>query len=244
LILLLYVEVKGESFVALYYSVTRLSGEIKVAELEAIRVFLADDHAMVREGIAALVANANDIKIVGQCGNGLEVVNAVKECDPDVIVLDITMPGLNGLDVCRELRRKIDGIEVLVLTMHSDEQLVARAIENGATGYLLKESAAEQLAEAIRRVAAGEIFLGPGISNKALQQIGRIDNDPYEKLSARERQVLQLIAEGKTNRQIAEILNLSTKTIDTHRTRLMRKLNIHDQTSLVKFAIRQGIISA
>ena len=121
--------------------------------------------------------------------------------------------------------------------------LSPRALENGATGYLLKESAAEQLAEAIRRVAASEIYLGPGISHRALQQMGKEEKDPYRKLSTRERQVLQLIAEGKTNKQIAEVLNLSAKTVDTHRTRLMRKLNIHEQTSLVKFAIRQGIVA-
>lgn len=214
-----------------------------VTDLDAIRVFLADDHAMVREGIAALVCNETDIAIVGQCGDGLAVVEEVVRTAPDVVVLDVTMPGLNGIDVCRELRRKIEGIGILVLTMHKDEQLVARALENGATGYLLKESAAQQFAEAIRRVASNEIFLGPGIPHSALQQIGKDDKDPYQKLSTRERQVLQLIAEGKTNRQIAEVLTLSAKTVDTHRTRLMRKLNIHEQTSLVKFAIRQGIVS-
>lgn len=207
-----------------------------------IMVFLADDHAMVREGLAALVADAEDIDIVGQCGDGLRVVKDVLQADPDVVVLDISMPGLNGLDVCRELSRKSNGTSVLILTMHSDEQLVARALENGAGGYLLKESASEQLAEAIRRVAAGELFLGPGIPRRVMERIGHPNHDPYEKLSTRERQVLQLIAEGKTNRQVAEILGLATKTVDTHRTRLMRKLNIHDQTSLVKFAIQQGII--
>ena len=160
-----------------------------------------------------------------------------------MVILDITLPGLNGLDICRELVHKCDGISILVLTMHSNEQFIAQALENGATGYLLKESAAEKLTEAIKRVAAGEIFLGPGIPRNVLQKLGQIEKDPYQKLSTRERQVLQLIAEGKTNRVVAEVLELSTKTVDTHRTRLMRKLNIHDQTSLVKFAIRKGIIS-
>ena len=211
--------------------------------VDTIKIFLADDHAMVREGLAALVEADEAIEVVGQCGDGLEVVADVITCNPDVVILDITMPGLNGLDICRELVRKCDGISVLILTMHSNEQFIAQALENGATGYLLKESAAEKLSEAIRRVASGEIFLGPGIPRNVLQRLGQIERDPYQKLSTRERQVLQLIAEGKTNRVVAEVLGLSTKTVDTHRTRLMRKLNIHDQTSLVKFAIRKGIIS-
>ena len=211
--------------------------------VDTIGIFLADDHAMVREGLAALVETDKEIEVIGQCGDGLKVVTEVLACNPDVVILDITLPGLNGLDICRELVHKCDGISILVLTMHSNEQFIAQALENGATGYLLKESAAEKLTEAIKRVAAGEIFLGPGIPRNVLQKLGQIEKDPYQKLSTRERQVLQLIAEGKTNRVVAEVLELSTKTVDTHRTRLMRKLNIHDQTSLVKFAIRKGIIS-
>lgn len=210
---------------------------------DTIRVLLADDHAMVREGLAALVAGEPDIEVVGQCGNGLEVLPRVTEFDPDVVVLDITMPGLNGLDLCRDLTRREDGLGILILTMHNDEGFVAQALESGATGYLLKESASDQLGPAIRRVAAGDLYLGPGIPRKVLERIGDGGDDPYQRLSSRERQVLQLIAEGQTNRKIAEMLGLATKTIDTHRTRLMRKLNIHDQTSLVKFAIRRGIIS-
>jgi DNA-binding NarL/FixJ family response regulator len=207
-----------------------------------IKVYFADDHAMVREGLAALVAGEDDIQVVGQCGEGLKVVPDALGSEPDVVVLDISMPGLNGLDICRELCRKGQGLAVLILTMHSDEQFVARALENGAGGYLLKESASAQLPEAIRRVSAGELYLGPGIPRRVLERLGRQNTDPYEKLSTRERQVLQLIAEGKTNRQIGEVLGLATKTVDTHRTRMMRKLNIHDQTSLVKFAIAKGII--
>lgn len=215
----------------------------RLMQSDTIKVFLADDHAMVREGLAALVAGESDIEIVGQCGNGLEVLPQVLEVNPDVVVLDVTMPGLNGLDLCRDLTRSGEGLAILMLTMHDDEEFVARALENGATGYLLKESAADQLGLAIRRVAAGDLYLGPGISRKILGRIGDVADDPYRRLSSRERQVLQLIAEGQTNRKIAELLGLATKTVDTHRTRLMRKLNIHDQTSLVKFAIRRGIIT-
>ncbi len=207
-----------------------------------IDVFLADDHAMVREGLAALAAQDPGICVVGQCGDGLEVVEQVRQKQPNVVVLDITMPGLNGLDICRELTRKLQGVAVLILTMHDDEEFIASALENGASGYLLKEAAAEQLAEAIHRVARGELYLGPGMPKNVLQRVGRDEGDPYKTLTTRERQVLQLIAEGKTNRQVAEDLSLAVKTVDTHRTRLMRKLNIHDQTSLVKFALRKGIV--
>ena len=211
--------------------------------IKATKVFLVDDHAMVRAGLAALVAEHDDIVVVGQCGEGLGVINGVRESQPDVVVLDITLPGLNGLDLCRELKRKFENLEILILTMHDEELYITQALQNGATGYLLKDAAAERLVEAIRRVAAGEIYLGPGIPKRVLQNLGENAGDPYESLSTRERQVLQLIAESKTNRQISEILGLAVKTVDTHRTRLMRKLNIHDQTSLVKYAIRRGLIT-
>jgi two-component system, NarL family, response regulator NreC len=207
-----------------------------------IKVFLVDDHVMVREGLAAVVGRDNGFAIVGQCGEGLQAVRQVIDLKPDVVVLDISLPGLNGLDICRELTKKARGTAVLILTMHDDEQFVARALQNGAAGYLLKEAASEQLTEAIRTVARGEVYLGPGIPRSILQQIGRRNADPYDNLTTRERQVLQLIAEGKTNREISEQLGVAVKTVDTHRSRLMRKLDIHDQTALVKFALRKGIV--
>jgi len=211
--------------------------------LNKISVFLVDDHAMVREGLAALLADDADIEIVGQCGDGLRVVDEVLALQPSVVVLDINLPGLNGLDICRDLTRKAKHCAVLMLTMYEDEQFVARALEHGASGYLLKDAAAEQLSEAVRAVSRGELYLGPGISRGALQRIGREEGDPYKHLTTRERQVLQLIAEGLTNRQIAEKLDVAIKTIDTHRSRLMRKLSIHDQTTLVKYALRKGIVT-
>lgn len=210
---------------------------------QTIRVFLADDHAMVREGLAALLVKSPGVEIVGQCGDGLKVVSMVQQTRPDVVLLDISMPGLNGLDICRELIRKGSKTAVLMLTMHNEEQFVASALERGASGYLLKDSAGEQLSEAVRRVARGELYLGPGIPRSALKKMGRQGEDPYNDLTTREREVLQLIAEGRTNREISEQLQLSVKTVDTHRTRMMRKLNIHDQTTLVKFALRKGIVS-
>jgi two-component system, NarL family, response regulator NreC len=214
----------------------------KVMTNNTISVYLADDHAMVREGLAALVADDPQINIVGQSGDGLQVTGEVSELRPDVAVVDITMPGLNGLDICRELTRKSDKVAVLILTMHDDEQFIATALDNGASGYLMKEAAGEQFSEAIRTVARGELYLGPGVPRRVLSRLGHSETDLYKALTTRERQVLQLIAEGRTNRQIAAKLNVAVKTVDTHRTRLMRKLNIHDQTSLVKYALRKGVI--
>jgi DNA-binding NarL/FixJ family response regulator len=214
-----------------------------MGEENTISVYLADDHAMVREALAVLMAKEPDFTIIGQGGNGLEVLEQVRNLAPDVAVLDIAMPGLNGLDACREITKKCKGTAILILTMHDDEQFIAAALQNGAGGYLLKESAAQQLCEAIRRVKKGELYLGPGIPRSVLHRVGHEENDPHKNLTSREREVLQLVAEGKTNREIASILNLAVKTVDTHRTRLMRKLNIHDQTALVKYALRRGVVS-
>ena len=209
---------------------------------QRIRVFLADDHMMVREGLASLLAKDDDMDIVGQAGHGLQIVTQAAACEPHVVVLDISLPGLNGLDVCRELARKAPHSQVLMLSMHDNEQFVVRAFEYGASGYLLKESAAQQLAEAVRTVARGDLYLDPGINRAVLERTAP-DDDGYNQLTTRERQVLQLIAEGRTSREIATTLGVTVKTIETHRMHLMRKLDIHGQTNLVKFVIRKGLIS-
>ena len=211
---------------------------------DSVMIYLADDHTMVREGLASLlVRDGGRFSVIGQSGDGLAVLADVKRLRPDVVVLDVTMPGLNGLDVCRDIVKRCSRTNVLILSMHSDPQFIVRAIEYGATGYLLKESATTQLHEAVSAVARGEVYLGPGIPRGILEQVTKSHNDPYERLTTRERQVLQLIAEGKINRNIAKQLGLSVKTIDTHRMRLMNKLDIHDQISLVKFALRKGIVT-
>ena len=210
---------------------------------EQVSLFLADDHTLVREGIAALVSKIPGMTVIGQCGDGLKVVEEVLQAKPDVVLLDLSMPGLNGLDICRQLARKGKDMAILIVTMHTEEEFIVRALENGASGYLPKEAAAGQLAEAVRAVARGELYLGPGVPRNVLNRLASGDgNDPYGKLTARERQVLQMIAEGKTNREISVLLELSVKTIDTHRAHLMRKLNIHDQTTLVKFALKKGLV--
>jgi DNA-binding NarL/FixJ family response regulator len=213
----------------------------KVNNGKVIKVLLADDHAMVREGLAAIVQNDEHIEVVGHCSDGLEVLSKVEQFRPDVVVLDITMPRLNGLDACAELTRRFKATGVLILTMHNDEQFVARSLASGALGYLAKEAAASRLTEAVHAVARGEVYLGPGIPRSVVTRAALASADPYNALSTRERQILQMIAEGKTNRRIAEELKLSVKTVDTHRTRLMHKLNIHNQTALVKYALKRGL---
>jgi len=210
---------------------------------EEIKVFLADDHTVVRQALAEMIAREPDFTVVGQCGEGLQVIPQVLETKPDVLILDIAMPGLNGLDVCRQVTRKVKSLAVLVLSMYDDEEFIARALENGACGYLMKEADHDQLLNALRAVSRGELYLAQGISRTILQRLGGGGEDPYESLTMRERQVFQLIAEGKTNREVAKALGLAIKTVDTHRTRLMRKLDIHDRTALVKYALRKGIVS-
>ncbi len=207
-----------------------------------IGVFLTDDHTVVRQALAEMIAKEPDFEVVGQCGDGLKVSEEVMAARPDVLVLDISMPGLNGLDICRDLTRRMRDLSVLILSMHDDEEFVVRALRNGALGYLTKEADNDALRDALRKVARGEPCLGPGISRSVIMRIGRDSDDPYERLTTRERQVLQLIVEGQTNREVADSLGLAVKTVDTHRTRLMRKLNIHDQTALVKYALRKGVI--
>ena len=209
----------------------------------SIGVFLADDHAMVREGLAALLGREDGLHVVGQCGDGLEVTRLVGQTGPDVVVLDIMMPGLNGLEICRVLKRKNKNLPVLILTMYDDEQFISRALEYGATGFLAKETASVKLGDAIRTVARGGIYLDPNIQENVLERIKHSVNGSYDRLTTRERQVLQGIAEGKTNRQTAEDLDLAVKTVDSHRHNLMQKLNIHDQTGLVKYALRMGLVS-
>lgn len=206
-----------------------------------ISVLLIDDHAMFRQAMAAFVQTPT-IRVVGECGDALKAVAMAEELRPDVVVLDISMPGWNGLDICQELKRRIPGVHVLIATMHRNEQYVVRALEHGASGYVLKDAAAGQLIEAIETVTSGNLYLGPGIPKTLLERVGQGIDDLYERLTPRERQVLQLIAESKKNREIAEDLGLSMKTVDVHRTRLMRKLHIHDQTTLVKYALQKGVV--
>lgn len=207
-----------------------------------IRLFLVDDHRMFREGLAAMVAPKPDMLVVGQSAGGTDVFADIEQAQPDVVVLDINLPGLNGLDISRELSRNMD-TGILIMSMYSDENIVARALSYGVSGYLMKDCTPTQFTEGVKAAAKREIYFGPGISQSVMKRVGKMtEDDPYEKLTTRERQVLQAIAEGKTNRDIAESLGIALKTVAAHRWNLAKKMDLHDQTSIVKYAIRKGIV--
>jgi DNA-binding NarL/FixJ family response regulator len=211
-----------------------------------IRVLLADDHTIVREGIRSLIDNEKDMIVVGEADDGHGAVKMALELRPDVVVMDIAMPLLNGLEATRQIRHKLPEARVLVLTMHDNEEYVRQILSIGAMGYILKDSAARTLLSAIRSIYKGEAVLSPAITRLVLEDYLRGGHSPQEKssngLSQRESEVLQLIAEGYMNKQIAEILCISIKTVQSHRSNLMVKLNLHNQRELIKYAIQKKII--
>ena len=209
-----------------------------------IRVFVADDHAIVREGLVQLLQLQPDLTVVGTGAEGTQCLDAISELVPDVAVLDISMPGLNGIEITASLRQARLPVEVVILSMHSSPEFVFKALEVGAKAYLQKESAAAEVVEAIRAVHAGRRYLDSRIGGVIADYVGGSrDRSPLESLSRRERQILQLVAEGRSSAQIGGLLSLSPKTIDTYRSRMMQKLGLSDVVSLVKFAIRNNLIA-
>jgi DNA-binding NarL/FixJ family response regulator len=206
------------------------------------RVLIADDHAVMRQGLRALLGNARDMEVVGEASSGEEALARAAELEPDVIIMDLTMPGLNGLDATRLICAKQPRTRVVILSMHADAEYVFRAFSAGAGGYLLKESAVSDILHAIRAVCSGRRYVGPGISVEGtFEDVLAKDRSPLESLSVRERQVLQLVVEGHSSAAIAERVHLSPKTVESYRSRLMKKLGVKDLPSLVKFAIGHGI---
>jgi DNA-binding NarL/FixJ family response regulator len=210
---------------------------------DSITLFLTDDHQIVIEGIMALVAKDPCIQVVGHCNNGLEVMGKIEACRPDVVVLDISLPGMNGLDLCRIIKKRLADTMILMLTMHSNERCVVDALQNGASGYLIKEAVSREFRDAVHAVARGEIYLGRGIPRGVLDHINKRRVDPYDSLTDRERQVLQSFAEGKSFRQIGETLSIAVTAVGADYANLMRKLDIDNQIELVKFAIRRQMIA-
>jgi len=205
------------------------------------RVILVDDHSMFRQGLHAIL-ETQDFTIVGEGSDGREAVRLARKLDPDVAILDVSMPLLNGIDAAREIHRLAPRTQVVLLTMYKEDAYILEALRAGIRGYVLKAQAASDLVAAVREVMRGSVYLSPGISEAVVNAYMSQSNPSPEPLSTRERQVLQLVAEGKTTKQIAAILSLSVKTADSHRTRIMKKLDIHETASLVRYAIRRGLI--
>ena len=213
-----------------------------------IRIALADDHTVLRAGLRSLLDHQRDFEVVGEAGNGRELLRVVDNTNPDVVVTDIGMPMLNGTEATSQIVTKHPKTRVIVLSMHSDEAYVLRALKAGARGYLVKESAEADLMTAIRTVHAGKAFFSPSVSallveDYVRQMRDRGIEDSYELLSAREREVLQLIAEGQSNKDIAGLLGLSVYTVETHRGNILQKLNLHSVPDLILYAVRKGLIS-
>lgn len=211
-------------------------------------VLLADDHTLIRAGLRMVVDAQPDLTVVGEANDGREAVAMAESLKPDVAVMDIGMPNLNGIEACRRIRTELPEVQVVMLSMHSDEGYILRALKAGAKGYLLKDSAEADLARAIRAAASGKAFFSPAVGKVLLQDyVRRLERtgaeDSYELLSPREREILQLVAEFKSSKEIANLLYLSVYTVETHRARIMQKLNLRSVPEVILYAVRKGIIS-
>jgi len=212
-----------------------------------IRVLVADDHPIVREGIVSVLRGERDLDVVGEAGDGKETVALVERLRPDVVILDVSMPRLNGVTAAWQIGKVAPAVRIIILTVHADQAYVTQALAAGVRGYVLKQAVTAELAKAIRLVQSGQIFLSPEISGGSAPEAWgrpavREPDAPIDELTLREVEVLQLIAEGCSSKEIAQLLALSVKTVETHRSRLMAKLNIHETAGLVRYAIRKRIV--
>jgi two-component system, NarL family, response regulator NreC len=215
--------------------------------MKPIRILLADDHNVLREGLRLLLERQADFEVVAEAEDGRQALSRAQECSPDVAVIDIAMPGLNGIEAARRIVDSCEGTAVVILSMHYDESYILRALNAGARGYLLKDSLKGDLIAAIRAVAQGHSYFSPKISRLLQEDFFREmadkrKEDSFELLTDREREILQLVAEGKGNKEIATLLNLSTYTVDTHRSHILHKLNLHTVPELILYAVRKGMI--
>lgn len=212
-----------------------------------IRVLIADDHALMREGVKALLAATDDIEVVGEAEDGDDAIQEVRRLDPDVVLMDVAMPGLGGLEATLEIRKEKPATKILVLTQYDDREYVSRFLKACVSGYVLKKAAASELVSAIRAAHRGGLVLDPTIAREVVGNGGGgagadAASDPYDTLTDREKQVLKLVAEGCSNKEIADALAISVKTAMAHREHLMEKLGVHSRTELIKFAVRKGVI--
>lgn len=216
--------------------------------MSKLRLLLGDDHTLMRTGLRKILEERPEWEVVAEVGDGRDAVRKCTALKPDVAILDVAMPLLNGIDATQQIVRKVPETKVLVLSMHSDEAYVTRALQAGATGYMLKDSAGKDLLKGIASVAAGQAYFSPAIARLMLDDyVRRVSGsgvaDRYETLSAREREIFQLIAEARTNKEVAELLEISPATVETHRARILQKLDIHNTAELVLYAVRRGVIS-
>jgi DNA-binding NarL/FixJ family response regulator len=223
--------------------------DLEAMKREAITVLVADDHTIVRRGLVSLLSLGDGIEVIGEASNGREAVDLAVELKPDVVLMDVSMPGLNGIEATERIRKKNPRTRVLVLSAHDRDEYILQVVSSGASGYILKSTSAEDLCSAIRAVHHGQAFFSPSVSkvlangfkNRGLTGPGQSET-PSGRLTSREREVLQLVAEGNTHQRVAALLNISTRTVDTHCNNIMKKLDIHDSAGLVSFAIKNGIV--
>lgn len=213
--------------------------------MDHIRVLLADDHKIIRDGLRALLEKQVGITVIAEAANGRAAVQLTQELMPDIVVMDLSMPDLNGIEATRQIREKLPAVRIVALSMHSDKRFVIQILRAGASGYLLKDCAFEELAIAIRAVAANHTYLSPPMADLVLKdylrQLPKSDPSAFSVLTNREREIVQMIAEGKSTKEIASLLGVSVKTVETHRQRTMEKLEINNIADLVKYAIREGL---
>lgn len=207
-----------------------------------LRVVLADDHALVREGIKATL-EANGLSVIGEASDGRDAVRLTRELQPDVAIFDIGMPELNGVDAARAALKESPRLKIVLVTVHTEDEYVAEAIRAGVSGYVLKKQATADLVRAIQEVSQGNTYLSPGVSRAVVDAVRSGSQLPADPLTSREREVLQLIAEGKTTKQAASMLGISVKTVETHRSRIMDKLQIRDTAGLIRYALRRGLVT-
>ena len=218
--------------------------------MDKTKVLLAEDHTIVRKGLRSLLDKETGIEVVGEAEDGREAIVKAKKLHPDIVVMDIAMPGLNGLEATRQIKKRFSDIKIIILTMHANEEYILQSLKAGASGYLVKKAAPAELISAINAVHKGHSFLSPSISRMVIDEYIRRSKEisegeeGFEQLTVREREVLQLIAEGRKTREIAELLYISIKTVETHRAHIMNKLDIHSTAELTRYAIRKGIISS
>lgn len=211
--------------------------------MKTIQVVLADDHALVRAGIRALLERIDRVEVVGEAGDGQQALDLIEELDPDVVLLDLTMPGLSGFEVLKETSEKFPDVNMIVLSVHDSEEYAFHALRSGAVGYLPKSAASTELETAIQQVLRGEKYISPSVAPEVSFDFSKETNDAAGELTPRQMEVLTLIAQGSSTREVARALNIAVKTVETHRAQLMERLNIHDVAGLVRYAIKKGLVN-